>query len=94
MNYYKEKNMKVKEIIDRNYPIILFFIKEEDGEGYWFAFLPDFGNSACSAVGDTKQEALEILEEVQKEVVEYYLKTNKKIPKPSRYYNDFKSNYR
>jgi predicted RNase H-like HicB family nuclease len=75
--------MKVKEIIDRNYPIRLHFINEEDGDGYWMAYLPDFGWSACSATADTIQEALDMLKEIQKEIVECYLKRGKKIPEPS-----------
>jgi predicted RNase H-like HicB family nuclease len=79
----EDLNNKIEEIINKKYPAETYFIKEEDGDGYWLAFLPDFGHSACSAVGDTKQEAFEILEEVQKEVVRNYLESNKKIPEPS-----------
>jgi len=49
-----------------------------------FAFLPDFGHSACSATGDTPDEALSRLSEVKGEVVRHYLETGKAIPEPGR----------
>jgi predicted RNase H-like HicB family nuclease len=43
---------------------------EDQGEKYFFAYLPDFGASACSACGDTIIEALDTLELVANEVIE------------------------
>lgn len=74
-------NKKIDEIINRKYPIEIHFIIEEDGDGYYLAFLLDFGWCACSATGDTVQEVLDSLKEVQREVIEYYLNNGKEIPR-------------
>lgn len=42
------------------------------------AFLPDFGWCTCSATGDTVQEVLDSLKEVQREIIKYYLDIGKK----------------
>lgn len=65
------------------YPIQIHHIPEEDGPGYYLAFLPDFGQSACSATGDTIPEAVDRLKEVQAQVFAYYRETGRKIPEPS-----------
>lgn len=50
---------------------------------YFFAFLPDFGSSACSATGTTEAAAVRRLRQVQKAVTEHYRKTGRKLPVPS-----------
>jgi predicted RNase H-like HicB family nuclease len=69
----------------REYPINIHYITEEGNSGYYLAFLPDFGYSACSATGDTIEEVIDNLREVYKEVVKCYLDTNKLIPKPTKF---------
>ena len=76
-------NPTIDQILSRHYPTEIHFIQEEDS-GYYFAFLPDFGHSACSATGDTQEEALARLSEVKAEVVQHYLETGKAIPEPGR----------
>lgn len=44
-------------------------------------FLPDFGWCACSATGDTVQEVLDSIKEVQREIIKYYLDREKEIPR-------------
>ena len=68
------------------YPIEIHFLGEDDereGSGYFFAYLPDFGLSACSATGATKEEALRNLERVEFEVALHYEESERELPKPS-----------
>jgi predicted RNase H-like HicB family nuclease len=65
------------------YPINIYFVPEDDGKGYWFAYLPDFGWSACSATGETMEAALVQLRNVQQEVMAHYAQNGKQLPKPS-----------
>lgn len=76
------ENDKLEKILKRDYPVEVSPVTEEDGSTYYFAFLPDFGHSACSAVGDTEAEAIEDLELVKRDVITYYLNTGKRIPMP------------
>ena len=79
----RERNSTQTKRASSQYPIELHFVSEEDGDGYYFAFLPDFGHSACSAVGDTPMEALDSLNEVKEEVLEFLKETGREIPVPS-----------
>jgi predicted RNase H-like HicB family nuclease len=67
----------------KKWPIEIHFVEEKGEPGYFFAFLPDFGHSACSATGDTIEEALQSLELVRQEVVGYYIDSHKALPYPS-----------
>jgi len=71
-------------IMKRKYPIEIHHIKEKDCEGYFLAFHPDFGCSACSATGETEEDAINLLNQVRCAVLEYYIKEGKNIPEPSR----------
>lgn len=64
------------------YPIEIHRIDEED-QTYYLAFLVDLGASACSATGDTIEEALETLGKVKKEIVAYLTEKGEPIPEPS-----------
>jgi len=79
--------MKLKEMSSKiysiKYPIEIHWIDESDGNGYYFAYLPDWGWSAISATADTLQEVLEELDDARKDIIEYYLATNKTIPNAS-----------
>lgn len=66
-----------------NYPIQIHYIKEDDAPGYFFAFHPDFGASACSATGDTIPQAIMLLGKVRTEVLCYLRSSGKPIPEPS-----------
>lgn len=52
--------------------------------GYYFAYLPDFGASSCSATGDSIPAALELLEQVKREVIALYIEADKLIPLVSK----------
>lgn len=65
-----------------DYPITVYRVVEEDDEPYWMAYMADIGQAACSAVGDTPQEAIDELREVWKEVRVYYEDQGIDIPAP------------
>lgn len=65
------------------YPIEIQEFLDDEGNTNYYAFHPDFGHSACSAVGDTVEEAIYILGMVRRDVIEYYLETGREIPEPS-----------
>lgn len=73
----------VLPITERKYPILIHWVEEKDASGYYFGFLPDFGCTACSAVGETIGELLENLDMVRKMIVGHYLKEGRDIPEPS-----------
>ena len=82
-----EDEKLLKEVMTRRYPMEIFPV-EDEGEEYYFAFLPDFGSSACNATGYTIAEALETLDEVKREVVLYYIEEGKKIPEPKNLFDE------
>jgi len=76
------KDMAV--LLSRKYPTEVYFIEEEGGEGYYFACLPDFGSSTCSATGDSAEEALSRLSEVREAVIRHLVESGSPVPEPSR----------
>lgn len=71
------------EICKLKYPVRIYWIDEGDGRGYYFAYLPDWGYSTVSATADTQKEALEELEEMKRNMVQYFLDSEKSIPEVS-----------
>lgn len=67
----------------REYLVMVHWIEEDDGDGYYIAYFPDFGWSACSAIGDTAADAIELLEQVKRDVIDYYVRSKKDLPEPS-----------
>ena len=67
-----------KELVTDKYSIIIYPI-----EDYYFAYHPEFGWSACSATGDTPEEAAETLPQVREAVIAHYILRGKEIPKPN-----------
>jgi len=67
--------------MSNRYSIIIHPLSDEE-EDYWYAYVLEFGSSACSATGSTIQETLELLDKVKDEVIEYYIETGKEIPEP------------
>lgn len=74
---------RIEEILKRNYTVLVEPIDVELGGGFK-AYLPDFGESACSAVGDTKEEARANLRQVKEDTVVFYLESGRPIPVPSK----------
>lgn len=75
---------KVEEIMLWPHPIQIHWLVDGAGSGYFYVFLVDFGHSACSATGDTIEEALANLVNVKRDVIRFFLETDHPIPKPSR----------
>lgn len=73
---------KVFEYTNKKYTIVIQFVEEEYRSGYYFAYIQEFGQSACSATGVTHAQAIERLEEVKEFVIRHYLETGKEIPEP------------
>lgn len=73
----------VEEIMNTFYPIEIHYIKTKD-DGYYWAFIKDFGSSTCSATDDTIEETLKSLEKVKREVVTFLIEEKGEIlPSPS-----------
>lgn len=67
-----------------NYPVITHFIEDaSESGGYYLAYNPDFGFSACSAAGDSPEEAIELLADVRGFLIDLYLEKGKPLPEPS-----------
>jgi predicted RNase H-like HicB family nuclease len=79
----KTKEEIFDEAMEHKYPIEIHYVEEDEGDNYVLAFYPDFGCSACSAPGDTIAEAVELLEEVKKEVIGFMIEQELPIPEPS-----------
>lgn len=77
--YWFCDNQDPDEIIKR-YPVVMHTIT--DGN-CWFIYLPDFGRTACSATGDTPEEALETIKIVAQKIVRHYRDTGRELPDTS-----------
>ena len=66
-----------------DYQITIQRFFDSDGNKQFFAFLPDFGASTCSYVGDNLLETIEGLKEHYPYICEYLKDTGREIPKPS-----------
>jgi predicted RNase H-like HicB family nuclease len=75
-------NLLINKYTSLKYPIKIEKIIDSDST-YIFAYLPDFGSSACSATGETEEEALIELEDVKLDVIIYMILAGKKIPMPN-----------
>jgi predicted RNase H-like HicB family nuclease len=64
------------------YKIEMHRMTTED-DAYYFAFLPDWGASTCSYIGESPDDAVGGLLSVFKDVSIYYEETGKPIPEPS-----------
>ena len=73
------REVTLDELLLRDYPVVIIPMKDEDEE-YYYAYLPDFGCSACSATGETISEVIENLQKVKEDILTLYLSTDKDIP--------------
>jgi len=70
-------------VAESRYPVVMCYMEDGHGGGFYYAFNPDIGQSACSACGDTKAEALENLADVEEYIIDYMKTQGKTIPEPS-----------
>jgi predicted RNase H-like HicB family nuclease len=75
---------KMVELLTLDYPVQIHVLTDSTGARYFFAFLIDFGHAACSATGDTVEEALANLHEVKVNILQHFVETDHPIPFPSR----------
>ena len=76
----------------KGYTIVVYRVEEHDDDPYFMAYLPDIpyfiaylpdiGQAACSAVGETEQEAIDELGKVWEDVRSYYNEQGVEIPEP------------
>lgn len=69
----------LKYYLNLPYSTILEF---EPGDNTWVAYCPELGRGSCYAIGETKQEALDLLEEAKADILKYALDEGKEIPEP------------
>jgi predicted RNase H-like HicB family nuclease len=74
-----EMEKRIDAYCDLKYKVTIQWI-EDDGEGYFLAYLPDWGHSAVSATADTPRKAFKELEKMKRAMVQYYLENDKPIP--------------
>ena len=82
MRYPMDRHRIKEECMKQEYPIVIHHVID-DKESYYYAFLPDFGHSACSACGDSIEEAIELLGKVKSDIVDFYKEKGKEIPEPT-----------
>ena len=63
------------------YSIALHFVEDDEG-GYWHAYHPELGASACSAPGDSPENAIARLREVREVILALWKDWGKDLPEP------------
>jgi antitoxin HicB len=58
-------------------------LEYEPDDKTWVAYCPDLGRGTCYAIGESKSEALELLEKSKEIILEYALEEGKEIPEPA-----------
>jgi len=76
-------SLTLKEALERRYSVEIHWVEEEDGDGYYFAYHPEFGYSACSATGITMTGTLSQLAGVREAVIQHYLANERELPQVS-----------
>ncbi|MDP2302504.1 MAG: toxin-antitoxin system HicB family antitoxin [Ignavibacteria bacterium] len=74
-----KKNKPLEYYLNLPYKIALHF---EPGDKTWVATHPELGSGTCYAIGETIDEALQLLEEEKKFILELALNEEKEIPEP------------
>lgn len=63
-----------------HYVTIIVPMANEDGSTYFMAYHPAFGQSTCSATGETEEESVDALREVRHAVIEHYQEKGYDLP--------------
>lgn len=72
-------NKDLKYYLNLPYKTVLEY---EPDDKTWVAYCPDLGRGTCYAIGESKSEALELLEKSKKTILEYAIEECKEIPEP------------
>jgi predicted RNase H-like HicB family nuclease len=70
-------NNDLKYYLNLPYKTVLEYVPDDKT---WVAYCPDLGRGSCYAIGQSKLEALRLLEESKKIILEYALAEGKEIP--------------
>jgi predicted RNase H-like HicB family nuclease len=70
----------------REYMVVIHWVPEEDGDGYYCAYSPDFGHSSCSATEATEEEVVQNIRANIRYMMNYYEDSGRALPVPS-YFN-------
>jgi predicted RNase H-like HicB family nuclease len=73
-------NKDLKYYINLQYKTVLEY---EPDDKTWVAYCPELGRGTCYAIGESKLEALALLEESNKIILEYAFEVGKEIPEPA-----------
>ena len=73
-------NKDLKYYINLQYKTVLEY---EPDDKTWVAYCPELGRGTCYAIGESKLEALALLEESKKIILEYAFEVGKEIPEPA-----------
>lgn len=77
------KKPTLRELLKRPYSIEICHVDEPAGEGYFIAFMPEFGARACSATADTRSGAMQnLLHKVRPVVFKHALEKGYAFPEP------------
>jgi predicted RNase H-like HicB family nuclease len=74
-------NKDLKYYLTLPYKTVLEY---EPDDKTWVAYCPDLGRGTCYAIGQSKSEALELLEKSKKTILEYVIEERKEIPEQTK----------
>jgi len=60
--------------------ISIIHVEEDNGSGFYMAYMPDYGSTALSAVGATPDDALDALDTHRRVIVQYRADQDLSIP--------------
>ncbi len=72
-------NKNLKYYLSRPYKIEIYFEHEDNT---WVAVHPELGRGTCYAIAETQEEALKLLAEAKKDILEIAISEGKEIPEP------------
>lgn len=76
--------------LNLKYKIEIHFEREDNT---WVASHPELGSGTCYAIGETREEALSLLDEAKKDIIEYAIGEGKMIPEPKFEESDLPSGH-
>ncbi len=73
-------NKNLKYYLSLPYKIEIYFEHEDKT---WVAAHPELGRGTCYAIGETQEDALKLLAEAKKDILEIAISEGKEIPEPN-----------